>query len=132
MKETTLLVMQLLTSAMLAILFLQSGLDKVMNWSGNLEWLKGHFSKSVLKDVVPLLLAVITLAEIAAGTLCGVGIITLFFGKDPSLAFYGAVVSGLCIVMLFFGQRLAQDYAGAASLIPYFILCVLGIYLLGS
>ena len=31
--------------------------------------------------------------------------------------------------MLFFGQRLAKDYAGAATLVPYFILAVLGIWL---
>jgi diacylglycerol kinase len=27
--------------------------------------------------------------------------------------------------MLFFGQRVAKDYAGAASLVPYFILVVI-------
>jgi hypothetical protein len=32
--------------------------------------------------------------------------------------------------MLFFGQRLARDYAGAASLVPYFGLCAGTILLL--
>jgi hypothetical protein len=27
-------------------------------------------------------------------------------------------------VMLFFGQRMAKDYAGAAALVPYFILSI--------
>jgi hypothetical protein len=34
----------------LAILFLQSGIDKVVDRRGNLEWLNGHFAKSPLAD----------------------------------------------------------------------------------
>ena len=50
--------------------------------------------------------------------------------RDSTLAFYGAAVSGVAIVALFFGQRMAKDYAGAASLIPYFLLTLASIYLL--
>ncbi len=39
-------VMQILISAFLGILFLQSGIDKVVDRRGNLDWLKGHFVKS--------------------------------------------------------------------------------------
>lgn len=131
MKETALLISQILTSSMLAILFLQSGLDKVVNWGGNLEWLKSHFSKSLLKDIVPFMLAIVTLMEILAGILLVFGIYFLFFQQEVKWAFWGAVLSALSIVMLFFGQRMAQDYAGAASLVPYFMLCILAIYLLG-
>ena len=35
-------------AAMVAILFLQSGLDKALDWKGNLAWLTGHFAKSPL------------------------------------------------------------------------------------
>jgi len=31
------------------------------------------------------------------------------------------------ILILFFGQRVAKDYLGAADLVPYFILIMLGI-----
>jgi hypothetical protein len=37
---------------------------------------------------------------------------------------YGAQLASIDILLLFFGQRIAKDYAGAAALIPYFILCV--------
>ncbi|MBL8003027.1 MAG: hypothetical protein JNL05_13820, partial [Flavobacteriales bacterium] len=47
-------------AAMVAILFLQSGLDKAFNWKGEMTWLTGHFAKSPLKGTVPLLLPVIT------------------------------------------------------------------------
>ena len=40
--------MQIFAVSFLAILFLQSGLDKVFDWKVNLEWLKGHFADSIL------------------------------------------------------------------------------------
>ena len=43
----TLYLLQLFVSLFLAILFLQSGFDKIVDRQGNLEWLKGHFAKSV-------------------------------------------------------------------------------------
>ena len=42
---------------LVAILFLQSGLDKVFDWKGNLDWLTGHFAKTFMGRMVPLLLA---------------------------------------------------------------------------
>lgn len=113
---------RLLGAAFLAILFLQSGLDKVFDWKGNLSWLKGHFSKSPLKGVVSPMLATITLVELAAGILSAVGGIVLLTGGASTLAFYGAALSALGLTMLFFGQRIAKEYEGAASLVSYFIL----------
>jgi hypothetical protein len=52
---------------MLGILFIQSGLDKIFDWKGNLEWLNGHFSKTFLGSFVPALLATITVMEVATG-----------------------------------------------------------------
>jgi hypothetical protein len=48
------------------------------------------------------------------------------------MAFYGAVISAVAIVALFFGQRMAKDYAGAAVLVPYFLLALSAIYLLAQ
>jgi len=53
--------MQILASAFLAILFLQSGIDKVVDRRGNLEWLKGHFAKSPLAGIVPAMVTAITI-----------------------------------------------------------------------
>ena len=36
------------------------------------------------------------------------------------------------IIALFFGQRIAKDYAGAAVLVPYFLLTLVAIYLLAQ
>ncbi|PYL24904.1 MAG: DoxX family protein [Verrucomicrobia bacterium] len=125
-------VLQILVSAFLAILFLQSGIDKVVDRRGNLEWLKEHFGKSPLAGVVPAMVTTITILELAAGTLSAIGCVLLIFSRDSTVAFYGAVVSAIAIVALFFGQRMAKDYAGAAVLVPYFLLALSAIYLLAQ
>ena len=61
--------LQILVSAFLAILFLQSGIDKMVDQRGNLQWLTGHFAKSPLARFVPALLLVLTVVEISAGVL---------------------------------------------------------------
>jgi uncharacterized membrane protein YphA (DoxX/SURF4 family) len=124
--------LQVLTSAFLAILFLQSGIDKVVDRRGNLEWLGGHFARSPLARFVPVLVTVITIIEVAAGVLSAIGCVMIIFSRDSTIAFYGAVLSAIAIVALFFGQRMAKDYAGAAVLVPYFLLTLVAIYLLAS
>jgi hypothetical protein len=128
----SLFLLQLLVSAFLAILFLQSGIDKVVDRQGNLSWLSGHFSKSPLAGTVPLLFTILTIFEVAAGALSGIGFVALLFAHNPTIAFYGAVVSAIAILCLFFGQRIAKEYAGAAVLVPYFLLTLVAIYLLGA
>jgi hypothetical protein len=123
---------QIFGSAFLAILFLQSGIDKVIDRRGNLEWLKGHFAKSPLAGVVPVLLMAITLFEVAAGALSAIGCLMVIVSRETTVAFYGAVSSAVVLIALFFGQRMAKDYAGAAVLVPYFLLTLVTIYLLSQ
>jgi len=122
--------MQILVSAFLAILFLQSGIDKIVDRRGNLEWLKGHFAKSPLAGIVPLMVLVITILELAAGALSAIGCALIIFSRDSTLAFYGAIIAAVSILALFCGQRVAKDYPGAATLVPYFLLTLAAIYLL--
>src|SRR5947207_14501957 len=121
---------QIFTSMFLAILFLQSGIDKLVDRRGNLQWLTGHFAQSPLAKLVPLLLLAITLLELAAGALSAIGAIDLVFRHQSLLAFWGACVAAIAILCLFFGQRMAKEYAGAAILVPYFILTIVAIILL--
>ena len=127
----TLLWLRILVSAFLAILFLQSGIDKIVDRQGNLEWLKGHFAKSPLSPFVPALLLILTILEISAGALSAIGCIMIIFTRDSAIAFYGAIVSAVAILALFFGQRMAKEYAGAAILVPYFLVTLAALYLLG-
>ncbi|NQZ78698.1 MAG: DoxX family membrane protein [Ekhidna sp.] len=120
----------ILCLAFLAVLFLQSGLDKVFNYKGNKEWLISHFSKSPLKGTVGLLLPVITLLELAAGVCSGIGIVFILLGNGNDMGLIGAQLSALSILALFFGQRVAQDYEGASTLTTYFIISIMTMYLL--
>lgn len=124
--------MQILGSAFLAILFLQSGIDKIVDYRGNLEWLKGHFAKSSLAGFVPVLLIGLTLLEITAGALSAIGSLILIISRASTVAFYGAVISAVALIGLFFGQRMAKDYAGASVLVAYFLLTLVTIYLLAQ
>jgi hypothetical protein len=125
-----LFLLQILVSAFLSILFLQSGIDKIVDRRGNLDWLKGHFAKSPLAGMVPLMVLAITILEISAGGLSAIGCVLIILSHDTTAAFYGAVIAAMSILTLFFGQRLAKDYAGAAILVPYFLLTLVAIYLL--
>ena len=124
--------MQIFVSAFLGILFLQSGIDKIVDRRGNFEWLKGHFAKSPLAGMVPALLIGITILEVGAGALSAVGCALVILVNDSTIAFYGAILSAAVITGLFFGQRLAKEYAGAAVLVPYFLLTLVAIYLLAQ
>ena len=131
MPEATCL-MQVFASAFLAILFLQSGIDKIVDRGGNFEWLKGHFAKSPLTGIVPALLISITILEVAAGALSAAGCVFVILSHDSTVAFYGAAISAVAVLALFFGQRIAKDYAGAAVLVPYFLLTLVAMYLLAQ
>jgi uncharacterized membrane protein YphA (DoxX/SURF4 family) len=122
--------LQIFLTVFLAICFLQSGIDKVVDRQGNLEWLTGHFAKSPLGPYVPLLLSVLTLLELAAGILTALGFVQLLLMRGTAVGFYGAVVAAITILCLFFGQRLAKEYAGAAILVPYFLVAITAVYLL--
>ena len=119
----------LFSALLVAILFIQSGLDKVFDWKGNLGWLTGHFSKTFLSGMVPMMLGTITIMEVATGFLSALGIIYFLISGSTVVIFYASILGTTSIVALFFGQRIAKDYAGAAVLIPYFILLIIMMYL---
>lgn len=123
---------RVLTFAMIAVLFLQSGIDKLLDWKGNLSWLTGHFEATIFRHAVPFLLAIVTCCELAAGIAACLGIGQVLLGGGVFLARISAGLACLSILMLFTGQRIAKDYPGAASLVPYFLLCLAGLLLTGD
>ncbi len=127
-----LFVLHLFISAFFAILFLQSGIDKLIDRRGNLEWLTGHFSKSPLAGMVGLLFFLITILELSAGVVSAVGCVMVLLRRDPTIGFYGAALSGLALLCLFFGQRMAKDYPGAAALVPYILVVIAALIWLGQ
>jgi uncharacterized membrane protein YphA (DoxX/SURF4 family) len=112
----------------LAVTFIQSGYDKIFYWKDNVNWLKDHFSKTQLKNQVPLALFNILILELISGVLCIVGSIQLFINSGREFGFYGAIFSCITLIMLLFGQRLAKDYDGARTIAIYFIPAVIAVY----
>lgn len=128
--DTPLFWPKLLVTAFMAVLFLQSGLDKVFDYNGNLSYFRSHFSKSPLAGTVGLLMPVITLLEVSAGVCAGIGAIMLLLNGGTQVAWWGHLLAGTALLSLFFGQRVAKDYGGAATLVPYFLTALTGLYLL--
>lgn len=112
----------------LAITFLQSGYEKIFYWNDNVTWLKEHFSKTILKNQIPLALLHLLIIEIISGVLCVVGIIQLLSNSGREFGFYGAIFSCISLLMMLFGQRLAKDYDGARTIVIYFIPAVMAVY----
>lgn len=123
---------EILILLFLIVTFLQSGFDKVSDWSGNISFIKDHFKNSPFKNYVAPLLAVILVLEIMAGALMFVGVFQLLTIGNSKLALLGTELSALTLIFLLIGQRLAKDYAGAMTLAVYFMITVFGIYLLNS
>ncbi len=126
-EVSILIIVQTLIGFFIAAALVQSGLDKITDRKGNMDWLMGHFSKTFLSSSVPIMLTVVTLLELAGGLLCGIGAMMVLFGQCSLWLMYGLTISGVNFLMLFFGQRIAKDYEGAAVLVGYFILVILGL-----
>ena len=64
---------EILILLFLIVTFMQSGIDKITDWKGNIGFIKSHFKDSPLRNNVPMLLAIILTIEIAAGILMIIG-----------------------------------------------------------
>lgn len=123
---------EILILILLAIVFLQSGLDKVLDWKGNVGWLQSHFANSIVKNIVVPSLAFITVLELISGASALLGIFFLLTDETSDWARVSAFISAITFLLLFLGQRLAKDYPGAQSIVVYFIPTVFLVFLLFS
>jgi len=116
-------------SIFFSILFLQSGVDKLVDFKGNLKFLSTHFTNTIFKNSVCTLLYLITFLECFTALVLVVGSLMLLL-CDASIAmqliFYGIVLSNITLCCLFLGQRIAKDYAGAANIVIYQLVALLG------
>ena len=111
----------------LAIVFLQSALDKIFDWKGNLSWLTSHFSKSFLAGSVTPMLAIVTLLELVTGLTAICGIVCVFWCKETTCILYAIILAMITLLMLLFGQRVAKDYEGAKTIAIYFGIALIGL-----
>jgi uncharacterized membrane protein YphA (DoxX/SURF4 family) len=121
-------VASILVLILLAVTFIQSGYEKIMDWDGNVSWLKEHFSKTSLKNYIPLALFHLLVLELISGILCIIGSIQLYINNERTFGLYGGIFSCITLIMMLFGQRLAKDYDGARTIVIYFIPAVIVVY----
>src|SRR5690606_10168880 len=114
----------------LIITFIQSGIDKITDWKGNIAWLKEHFKNTYLKNFISVALGKILILELMAGVLCAIGVYKLILENTTTFAFYGAILSCIVLLALLFGQRVAKDYDGARTIVIYFIPAAFLVYIL--
>ena len=108
-----------------AILFLQSGLDKVIDYKGNLAWICSYFEPTPLKKIAKTLFILLTITEIFAGLFSLIGSTSmLFFGRDYFLK-AGIALAAFSLLFVFTGQRMAKDYTSAAHTISYLAVAML-------
>ncbi len=120
----------LLLLLFLVITFLQSGIDKMIDWKGNLDWLTGHFSKTPFKNMVPLMLFVVLVMEVLTGLFSAIGFVQFLMYGESVFAFFGSILACISLLMLLFGQRMAKDYEGAKTIVIYFIPALFLVFLL--
>ena len=118
---------QSLIGVFISIALIQSSIDKLIDRKGNLEWLSDHFSDTILRNFVPLVLLIITITELFSGLLLLSGAFINILFSNFDLLIIGFFLSAINFILLFFGQRIAKDYAGAAVIVNYFILNILGL-----
>ena len=123
---------EILILLFLIVTFMQSGIDKIADWKGNVGFIKSHFKDSPLRNNVPVLLAVILTIEITAGICMIIGTYQIYSSGLKEIALIGVELSAVALIFLLIGQRLAKDYAGAMTLAVYFIITLLGVFLLHS
>ena len=111
----------------ISIALLQSGIDKVLDRKANLSWLSDHFSDTILNKNVPLLLLIVTIIELLSGFLLFLGALYNIIISNSDLLILGFLTSSINFIFLFFGQRVAKDYDGAAVIVNYFILNMIGL-----
>lgn len=126
-----LLIARCLACAFFAVLFIQSGLDKVFDYKGNLDWMSPHFANSPFKGGVPVLLRLLTLLELASGVASAIAVWAVAAMGPHWIPVAAIGLCGLTLLSLFLGQRLAKDYAGAATIAAYFGVLLISLYLMG-
>ena len=120
-------ILQALIALFLGIAMIQSGFDKIIDWKGNRSFLIDHFSKTFFSQFVTPLLLVVTILEVIGGIVCFIGVGDVLINNNSQLIKVGLFIIALDLIALFFGQRFAKDYVGAAVLVNYFILTVIGL-----
>lgn len=117
----------LLVLVFFLIVFIQSGLDKILDYKGNLNFLKDLLKIYFSPTLIELALISVTILELTSGILCLIGIINFVFNDSNFIGLLGLITGSIALLVLLFGQRVSKNYDGAKTIAIYFILAMIGI-----
>ena len=120
-------IVQILVSIFFLIVFFQSSIDKINDREGNLKFFNEHFKGTFFQNYTSISLNLLTLLEITSACLFCLGIFYKLSYYDSIFIYYSLLMSAIVLLSLLLGQRFAKDYAGAADITIYFILCIVTI-----
>tara|TARA_B100000787_G_scaffold159725_1_gene138098 strand:- start:406 stop:792 length:387 start_codon:yes stop_codon:yes gene_type:complete len=115
--------------AFFLIVFIQSGIDKVFDFKGNLSFLNDLLGAFFSQPLIKLALISVTILELLSGTLCLIGIVDVLLNGSNFIGLLGLIVGSFALLVLLFGQRVSKNYDGAKTITIYFILSTVGIAL---
>ena len=99
---------EILILLFLIVTFMQSGIDKITDWKGNVGFIKSHFKNSPLKNNVPFLLAVILTIEIVAGIFMIIGTYQIYSSGQKEIALIGIELSAVALLVSVW-QKIMQE-----------------------
>ena len=113
--------------AFFLIVFIQSSLDKIFDYKGNLNFLNDLLKIYFSPPLIALALISVTILELISGILCLIGIIDFVFNDSNFTGLLGLIIGSIALLVLLFGQRVSKNYDGAKTIAIYFILAMIGI-----
>jgi len=116
-------------SAFIGIVMAQSGFDKIFNWEGELDFISEKFAKTPLSNFSAFGLIQVTILEVLSGLLSLFGALMVLFYNNESYGIMGLILAAISFCILMLGQRISKDYEGAAVLVPYFLLTMIGLFM---
>ena len=120
-------IVQILVSIFFSIVFFQSSIDKINDREGNLKFFIQHFKGTFFQNYTSISLNLLTLLEIELYYFSCLEFFYKLSYHDSIFIYYGLLMIAIVLLSLLLGQRLAKDYAGAADITIYFILCIVTI-----
>jgi len=117
----------ILVLAFFSIVFIQSGVDKVFDYKGNLSFLNDLLRGFFSRPLINFALISVAILELTSGILCLIGIFDAIFNPSYFIGKLGLITGSLALLVLLFGQRVSKNYEGAKTIAIYFILAMLGI-----
>jgi hypothetical protein len=112
--------------------FVFSGIEKIVDFKGQILWLNDHFKGTFLVGILPLLLGVLILLDLVVSALSILGLFFLLKFQELTVGLYACILAAIVLIFLLFGQRIAKDFQGAFTIVGYFMVVVFGVWLFSN